>query len=174
MTFEAAYEEGFDFVWRNVRRLGVREASTADVVQEIFVVVHRKLPEFERRSSLTTWLFGITFRVVRDHLRSVQRKNPPTNSEVDAETQADANEPGPHTRLSRLEAARLVQRIVDELDDGRREVFLLAELEQMAVPDIATALGLNLNTVYSRLRAARQQFDEAVARHKARDGWRLR
>src|SRR5262245_51753387 len=74
LTLAEVYETQFDFVWRSARRLGVASLHVDDVVQEVFLVVFRRLAEFEGRSSLKTWLFGITRRVVRDHRRSARRK----------------------------------------------------------------------------------------------------
>ena len=165
------YREHFAFVWRSAKRLGVRDAALDDVVQEVFVIVHRRLEDFEGRSAIRTWLFGITLRVARDHRRSVARKSP--DGAVDPDT-LHATAPGPGETMERVEAMRLLYAILDELDDERREVFVMAELEQMTMPDIATTLGINVNTAYARLRAARQAFEAALARHKARDQWRLR
>ena len=81
--------------------------------------------------------------------------------------------PSPLESASRAEAARRLGAILDELDEDRRAVLILAELEEMSAPEIAEAVGAPLNTVYTRLRLARRDFDEAVARHAARDGWRL-
>jgi len=174
-AFDEIYDEHFAFVWRSVRRLGVADGAVDDVVQEVFIVVHRRLAEFAGRSSLRTWLFGIALRVVRDHRRTLKRKSPHLAHEhEDPETVGDARERGPHESTERAEAARLVRLILDELDDEHREVFVMAELEQMTVPEIADALGENVNTVYSRLRAARQKFEQAAARLRARDGWRMR
>jgi RNA polymerase sigma-70 factor (ECF subfamily) len=177
LVFDDVYEAHFDFVWRSVRRLGVHDDAVDDVVQEIFIVVDRRLQEFEARSSLKTWIFGVALRIVRDHRRQVRRKSPHSlrpEPPDDPETLSDKAERGPHESAAKAEAVRVLRQILDELDDDKREVFVLAELEQMTVPQIAEALELNSNTIYSRLRAARQQFDEAVARHRARDVWRLR
>lgn len=119
----------------------------------------------------STWLFGITLRVARDHKRGVARKNP--EGTIDPDT-LRATSPGPGETMEKAEAVRLLHAILDEMDDDRRAAFVMAELEQMTVPDIATALGLNVNTAYARLRAARQTFEAALARHRARDEWRLR
>jgi RNA polymerase sigma-70 factor, ECF subfamily len=171
-AFERVYEETFDFVWRCARRLGADAASLDDVVQDVFVVVHRRLPEFEGRASLTTWVFGIVRRVVRDHRRTRARKGAGLHGADAARVPARAAGPAEHAE--RAEAARVLNAVLEALTDERREVFVLAELEQMSAPEIAEALGENVNTVYSRLRAARADFDAAVGRHRARDGWRLR
>ena len=173
-TFEAVYEETFDFVWRNARRLGVSDAQVDDAVQETFVVVHRRLAEFEGRSSLRTWIFGVLARVAADHRRATRRKSPHQSGEpVDPDTLADERD-DPHEHAARGEGVRVLHRLLDELDDERRAVFVLAELEQMSAPEIAESLGENINTIYARLRAARQQFDAAAQRERARDQWRLR
>lgn len=172
LAFDDVYRAHFAFVWRSARRLGVRDASLDDVVQEVFVVVHRRLADFEGRSSLKTWLFGITLRVARDHRRSARRKDsdaPP----VDPDT-LRTSAAGPGDDAEKAEAVRLLHALLDELPDERREVFVMAELEQMAMPEIAEALGINLNTAYARLRVARREFEQGLARHRARDEWRLR
>ena len=163
--FEAVYEAHFDFVWRVARRLGVPEGSVDDVVQDVFLVVHRRLAEFEGRSALASWLFAITRRVVHDHRRSARRKSDRCQ-ELPAEL-ADGGQPGPREAAARAEAVRILHGLLDQLADDRREVFVLAELEQMTAPEIAEALEVNVNTVYSRLRAARQDFEQALARRQA-------
>jgi RNA polymerase sigma-70 factor, ECF subfamily len=176
-SFEAIYEEHFDLVWRTVRRLGVPDALVDDAVQEVFVVVHRRLDDFEGRSSQKTWICAIVARVASDTRRAIRRKSPHTRSpeaSVDADTVPDERGDDPHDRSVHREGVRLLHRLLDELDDDKRAVFVLAELEEMSAPEIARALGLNVNTVSARLRAARSELDKAAQRERARDGWRLR
>jgi RNA polymerase sigma-70 factor (ECF subfamily) len=173
-AFANVYEEQFAFVWRSACRLGVEPSHLDDVVQETFVVVHRRLSEFEGRSSIKTWLFGILVNVVRAHQRAFRKGHArwsPAAAGPDPETVVDPSA-SPHEYAARAEAARLVMQLVAGLDDDKRAIFVLAELEQMSAPDIALALGVALNTVYSRLRLARQDFAAAAARHRARDEWR--
>jgi RNA polymerase sigma-70 factor (ECF subfamily) len=171
LVFDEVYREHFAFVWRAAKRLGVTDGSLDDVVQEVFVVVHRRLGDFEGRSSLKTWLFGIALRVVRDHRRALRRR--PIEPEVDPDAlQSSAN--GPAENAEKAEAVRVLHALLDQLADERREVFVMADLEQMTMPEIAEALGINVNTAYARLRLARQEFEQALARHRARDEWRLR
>jgi RNA polymerase sigma-70 factor, ECF subfamily len=176
--FEEVYAEHFPFVWRSVRRLGVDPSAVDDTVQEIFLVVHRRLAEFEARASMKTWLFGIVLRVVRQHRRTLRRKPAQLGGaaamDPDVEGVRDAAGRGPHEQMAEREAVRALHAILDEIDDEKRAVFVLAELEQMTVPEIAEAVEANVNTVYSRLRAARRDFDQAVLRHRARDQWRER
>lgn len=163
-SFERVYEAHFDFVWRTTRRLGVGDYAVDDVVQEVFLVVHRQLPKFEGRSAVKTWLYGVTRRVVSDHRRKLRRRG---HQEPVPETLA-SHRAGPHERAEQNEAARLLHAILDAMPDDKREVFVLAELEQMSAPEIAEALGANLNTVYSRIRKARKVFESALARRQAR------
>lgn len=164
LEFAAVYEDHFAFVWRSLRRLGVAEAQLDDAAQDVFLVVYRRLPDFEGRSSLKTWIFGIVLKVVRTYKRTAARK-PTEPLEGDVPARASAAE----ELTDAARAARLVQSLLEELDDAPRAVFVLAELEEMTAPEISAALGVNLNTVYSRLRAARRDFDAALARHRARN-----
>ena len=136
-----------------------------DGAQDVFIVVHRRLAEFEGRSSLKSWLFGIARRVAHDHRRRIGRKE---RTEELPETVADPGGSTPAHDAERAEAVRTLHEILTALDDDKREVFVLAELEQMTVPEIAEAIGANVNTVYSRLRAARAAFEQAVQRRLAR------
>ncbi len=140
-----------------------------DVVQEIFLVVHRRLGEFEGRSSPRTWLFGITLRVVRDHRRTYQRKEAPLAGSVPEDLDA-LLAPGrsPDDAAQVAEATRVLHALLDALDDEKRAIFVMADLEELPVPEIAEALGVNVNTAYSRLRVARREFEQALARYRAR------
>ena len=171
-TFSGVYEEHFPFVWRNARRLGIPESHLDDVVQEVFLVVHRKLDEFEGRSSVRTWLFGIVLRTVRDHWRAVRRKPAelgPQAGDIDVETVHEPEDRGPHAAAAQAEAVRRLHALLDTLGQEKREIFVLAELEQLSVVEIAELLEVNLNTAYARLRAARAEFEGALVRQRASD-----
>lgn len=165
LGFVALYEAHVDFVWRNARRMGVPDASLEDVVQDVFVVAHRRLRDFERRSAVTTWLFGILLRVIKDHRRAAARhaaRVAGLSAQATGEPQADS---GPLEDVARREAMRLLHRLLGVLDDEKRSVFVLVELEQISVTDAARTLGVNVNTAHARLRAARTLFQAALARH---------
>jgi RNA polymerase sigma-70 factor, ECF subfamily len=171
LDFSEVYEQMFPFVWRTVRRLGVDASAHEDVCQEVFVVVHRRLPEFRGRSSLKTWVFGIVVNVVQAHRRSLRRKSPAhrgTGEIVDPELLAGPSNLSPYEAMTRAEAARVAHELLSSLDEEKRVVLLLAELEEMPAAEIARGIGVNVNTVYARLRAARQAFSDAVHRHHAR------
>lgn len=165
-AFDDVYEEYFDFVWRSARKLGVADASIDDVVQDVFLVVHRRLDVFEGRSSLKTWLFAIVLRVVSDYRRTKRRKGglaPLPDEIIDLRCSSPAHD------AERAESVALLGRLLDELDEAKRTVFVLAELEDATAPEMAEMLGIPLNTVYSRLRAARIEFERALSRHRARE-----
>ncbi len=157
--FEALYEQHFDFVWRTVRYLGVPDASVDDAVQDTFLVAHRRLADFEARSSPRTWLFAIALRVVSDHRRS-QRRRGRLHDELKSAPSAEPNTP--HDHAERAQARSMLLGALARLSEQQRAVFVLSELEQMSAPEIVQALDVNLNTVYSRLRAARREFERAV------------
>jgi RNA polymerase sigma-70 factor (ECF subfamily) len=167
-SFDAVYGEHFAFVFRTLRRLGVPESHVEDAVQEAFVVVHRRLAEFEGRASIKTWLFRIVWRIAQDHRRDARKGR----GEVDPDTLA-ADTAAPNERSEAEQARRVLAEILEEMDEDKRVVFVLAELEQLSLREIAAALSENVNTVTSRLRAARQAFDRAVHRRRAQEEWRL-
>jgi RNA polymerase sigma-70 factor (ECF subfamily) len=162
--FREIYDSHFDFVYRSARRLGVHERSLDDAAQDVFIVVHRRLADFEGRSGIKTWLYGITRRVAKDYRRRVGRKEQgmvPTDGLASTGTRPDEN-------AAKREAVQVLETILSTLDPAKREVFVLAEMEQMTAPEISEALSVNLNTVYSRLRNARAEFEKAVSRHLAK------
>jgi RNA polymerase sigma-70 factor (ECF subfamily) len=170
-TFDAVYEENFGFIWRAARRLGIDISDTDDVVQEVFVIAHRRLPEFEGRAQVRTWLFKILVRVVRHYFRSQQRKpgHRPATSGSELESLRDPRGHGPAEAVERADAVRVLDGLLARLDADKREVFVLAEIEELSSVEIAEILGANLNTIYSRLRAARQEFARAVARFRTQE-----
>ncbi len=160
-AFDDVYRDHFGFVWRSLRALGVAPAHIDDAVQETFLVVHRRLAAFEGRSRLETWLFGIARRIASHHRRSTGRRRSEPLITEPAATSAS-----PFDAASQNEATKLVAAILDELDEDRRVILALVEIEQLPVPEVAEILELNLNTAYSRLRLARRDFEEAVNRRR--------
>jgi RNA polymerase sigma-70 factor, ECF subfamily len=165
---EALYEAHFDFVWRSLRRLGVEEALVEDAAQDVFLVVHRRLAEFQGRASPKTWLFAIALNVAHTYRRSSRRRDAVLRPPVDLERVIDETAHSPQEAALLAERRRLLYRVLDDLDGEQRAVFVLVELEMMSAPEAAEALGANVNTVYTRLRAARQAFALAADRHRKR------
>ena len=175
MSPAALYETHLQFVWRNLRRFGVSDELLEDAAQDVFVTVHRRWDSYDpRASSIETWLFGIVIRVAHYHRRTLRRRLArlvPWLSESRLHEVSSGLE-GPLETTAKREAVHLLDRMLDELGDHQREILVLVDVEQIAVPEASAMLGINLNTAYTRLRAARQRFQNAVNRLRASEGAR--
>jgi RNA polymerase sigma-70 factor (ECF subfamily) len=162
-SFRGLYEAHVDFVWRNLRRLGVYEADVEDRTQEVFVVAHRRFDQFEDRGhGPRAWLFQIVLRVASDARRH-RRRHPEDPDGGDALGRAAVEAPQAEALL-RSEALSQLDAALDTIDVARRAVLVLHEIEEMTAPEIAELLGIPLNTVYSRLRVARAELEQALGR----------
>jgi RNA polymerase sigma-70 factor (ECF subfamily) len=166
-SFQAVYRKYFDFVWSNARRLGVEPGAMDDVVQEIFIVIHGKLHGLERPEALRSWIYGIVRRTVSTHRRDGRSRAAGLTVGVDVEIQSLA--PTPFEQTATNAELELLDQLLANLDEPKREVFALVELEELTVPEAAEALEIPLNTAYSRLRAARRAFEAALARLERRN-----
>jgi RNA polymerase sigma-70 factor (ECF subfamily) len=164
VSFREVYDTYFSFAWRSAANRGVPSAALDDVVQEVFIVVHRKLPEFEGRSSLRTWIAGIVRRVVADYVK--KRGNRPAGDEP-LEREPAAHSESMHG-VEHKAALELLDSLLAKMSEEQREVFVLHEIEHMSGTEIAELTLSNENTVWTRLRAARRIFQEGVARQRAR------
>jgi RNA polymerase sigma-70 factor (ECF subfamily) len=162
LSFDHVYDTHFRFVWRVLRALGLPDSLVEDAVQDVFVVVHRRLPEFEVRSDIRTWLYRIAAWVVTSERRRLRRDS--TMEPIG--DQITDNVDGPFELTAKSEAARIVEGILAQMDDDKRLVFLLIDLEEMKASEVGELLGLNVNTVSSRLRLAREQFRRLMTRGK--------
>jgi RNA polymerase sigma-70 factor (ECF subfamily) len=169
-AFTAIYEQHFDLVWRLLRRLGVRASDVDDALQEVFLALHHSLPRFRGDCSLKTWIVGITLRVASATTRRQSARQQPAWSE----TELLDPSPDPFDEMARSEAVQALYAVLDELDPDKREVFVLAEIEEMSLGDVAKILDANVNTLSSRLRAARKQFDAALRRRQAQERSKVR
>jgi RNA polymerase sigma-70 factor, ECF subfamily len=153
-TFEALYQQHFAYIWRALRCLGVPASAIDDAAQEVWVVVHRRLSEFEGRSQLKTWLFGIALNVNRNRRRSLRRR--PPEHELPPEVASSTHDPA--LEQEGREAWQLVSEYLSTLDEPRREVFVCCLLQGLSAPEAAELTGLPLATVYDRVRALRRSF----------------
>jgi RNA polymerase sigma-70 factor (ECF subfamily) len=168
LTPRQLYDSHFSFVWRNLRRLGVPDVILEDAAQDVFLVVHRRWESFDSRwSSVETWLFGILLRVARNHRRSLRRRSWAIPSTGDVVEVVPSPAAGPAELVARREAVALLDRLLDSLDEDKRSIIVLVDVEQLSVPQAAEALEVNLNTAYWRLRTARTQLRKSLARIRA-------
>jgi RNA polymerase sigma-70 factor (ECF subfamily) len=162
-AFRTMYEAHVDFVWRNLRRLGVTFAEADDKTQEVFVIAHRRFAEFEDRGhGPRAWIFQIVLRVASDARR--HRRRHPEDPDGGDSLQRQAVEASQADDFARREQLDRLDRALETIDVGRRAVLVLHEIEEMTAPEIAETLGIPLNTVYSRLRVARGELEAAVER----------
>jgi RNA polymerase sigma-70 factor, ECF subfamily len=161
-AFSRVFREHVRYVWRALRYLGVREADLDDVCQEVFLVVHRKLEHFEGGPALRAWLYAIAVRVAADYRKSAyQRRERPA---------AEPNENGVAAAAAgQVEARQELQALLDCLDEAKREVLVLYQLEGFSMPEVAEILGVPVQTAYTRMHAARSRVEEVARR---RESWR--
>ena len=155
LAFEEVYAQHYRFVWRVLRARGLPAAAVDDAVQDVFVVVHRRLPDFDGRNGIRTWLFRIASWVVaheRRRFRTTRGHEP-----IEEVSISDAG-PGPFEMAARSQAIRTLERILTRMDEEKRIVFVLMDVEEMKAHEVAELLSVNVNTVYSRLRLAREQL----------------
>ncbi len=161
-------QEHLDFVWRCLRRFGVPAADADDAAQQVFLVAADKLSDVpvERERA---FLFATAARVAANARRSIRRRQ----SAYDSLSQAPEEPSASQDELSdQLRARALLDQVMADMPDDLREVFVLFEIEEISIQDIATTLEIPIGTVGSRLRRARQAFQQAVTRHRARIGFR--
>jgi RNA polymerase sigma-70 factor (ECF subfamily) len=169
-NFDAIVAEHGPYVWRVLRRLGVRAADIDDVWQETFIVVHRKLGSFEGRAQLRTWLSAIAVRVASDYRSRAYRRREQATDEL-PEGPRDADGPNSqHDQLVEQQRRALLDRLIAELKPEQREVIVLYEFAELPMQEVAEALGCPLQTAYSRLHAARKALESAARRETARKG----
>ena len=133
-------------------------------MHDVFIVVQRRLDEYDGRASMTTWLYHITRGVVSNYRRGKTREA----RRLEVVGQTPARRPtDPEGMTAKKQAAQLVQIFLDGLDEDKRQVFELVDIEGMPVPEAAKICDIKLNTAYSRLRAARKLFSDAAHRMRA-------
>jgi RNA polymerase sigma-70 factor (ECF subfamily) len=164
--FSAVYAAEFDFVWRCLRALGVATADLDDAAQEVFVILHRRLANLRDPNDLRGWIYGVVRNIAANHKRGTRRKLASVNA---LERQPIPTSSTPLDNTLALEAATSLERFLHTLDSEKREVFVLAEIEEWTIPEVAKVVGVPLNTAYTRLRAARLEFERFIAGRRSHD-----
>jgi RNA polymerase sigma-70 factor (ECF subfamily) len=164
--FDAIFEQEFSYVWRTLGRLGIREVDREDLANEVFFQVYRRLPTVDFERPLRPWLFAFAFRIASGHRRLARNR---LEQSVGLPEVTDGA-PGADEAMERRESRELVDRGLESLELDQRAVFALHEIDGCAMPEIAAALAIPLNTAYSRLRLARIRFATTVRRIKLQQG----
>jgi RNA polymerase sigma-70 factor, ECF subfamily len=167
-SFKELHREYLNFVWSTARRFGTAPSEMEDVIQEVFMVIHTRLHTLQKPESLRSWIYSVVRRVASSHRRIV-RSTAPVHSSDSPFKEALSREPTPLEQTERSTAVRLLMSLLETLDEEKRELFALVEIEELSVPEAAEILDVPVNTAYSRLRSARQEFETALARHEARN-----
>ena len=165
LEFRALFEKHFAYVWHTLRRLGVRERDLDDVAHDVFVEVYRARDRYDPTRAPLAWLFGFAFRFAARHRRKASHR-------LEVLDEADERPDAAPTALDHLldtEALGIAHRALEAIDIDRRAVFLMHEVDGFSMPEIAEALAIPVNTAYSRLRLAREEFRERVRRLRLRE-----
>ncbi len=167
-SFDAVYEREFDYVWTTLRRMGVTEASLPDATHDVFVVVFRRLGDFDPARPLRPWLFGISYRVASDRraLAYNRRETPSELPDIDSGALAQ------DVALERSQRRAMVHDALAKVDEGQRAVLIAHDLEDRPMAEIATELEIPVKTAYSRLRLAREALTRALERALRKRGER--
>ena len=167
-TFRALFKAEASYVWRTLKRLGVAPRELDDVTHEVFIQVYRRLSDYDPSRPLRPWLFGFAYRIASDHRKLARNRYEKMADEVERHDER----PSAFDQLAQAEDRALVAAALETLDLEKRAVFVLHEIDECPIPEVAQALGIPLNTAYSRLRVARERFAEAVRRARLEGGAR--
>jgi RNA polymerase sigma-70 factor (ECF subfamily) len=151
-----AFQSELAYLFRTLRRLGVRSEDLEDAAHEVFIVLDRKWSAYDASRPLRPYLFGIAMRVVAAGRRRQQREEPRILRELPGESVP------PDEAAEAAQARELVLRALEHIPLQRRAVFVMHDIDEMQMRDIAEALSIPLFTGYSRLRKARREFEAAV------------
>ncbi len=164
-AFTAVYEQSFDYVWHSLRRLGVAERDLEDVTQEVFVIVHRKLDQYDASLPLKPWLFGIAVRTAAN-FRRLSRHGKEVSQD---RSEIDGQEPDQDKALQSRQIRELLIAALQKVVLERRALIILHDIDGCSMPEISTSMNIPLNTAYSRLRLGREELAQALGALRAKE-----
>lgn len=162
-SFAEIFRAHAPYVWRCLRRMGVDAGDVDDVLQEVFLVVHRRLGDYDGRASMKAWIYGICIRKASDHRKLAHKKRERVMEDV---PEGASSVGGPEASVAGRRALARLDEALAELDDDKRAAFVLYEIEGLGVAEVAAAVGVPLQTAYSRLTAARKHVELALRDHR--------
>jgi RNA polymerase sigma-70 factor (ECF subfamily) len=160
LDFSRLFESEFGYAWNSLRRLGVRPADVEDQVHELFLRAHKHFEKLDLARPVRPWLYAFAVRVASEYRRAPRnrRETPGPMDEL-----RDSS-PNVEEQVARAEVQAQVLMALESLDLDRAAVLVGVDIDGHSGPDMAHALGIPLNTVYSRLRLARADFKLAFGR----------
>ena len=159
-AFPAAFESEQSYLCHSLRRLGVPPAHVEDVAQEVFLKAFQCFGSYDPARPLRPWLFGIAVRIAANFRRQASLKYEEAGELPDVATDGRT----PEEEVAAQRARQLLMRVLEPLDEDKRAVFVLHEIDGLSIPEAAEVLGVPVNTAYTRLRAARHRFAEELRR----------
>lgn len=164
--FERIFDAEYDYVYCSLRRLGVQERDLEDVAHDVFVTVYANLGRYDAARPLRPWLFAFAFRLASDYRRLARHR---TTLGVETEAVTAPGRSAEDAAMDR-EAAGIVERALEAMPIEQRAVFVMYEIDETPMKEIAETLEIPVNTAYSRLRLARAAFAEAARRETGAGG----
>ena len=161
LSFQAIYHAHVGYLWNSLRRLGVAERDLEDVAHDALLAIHAKLGDYDASRPLRPWLFGFAYRVAADYRKRARRRLPVEDG--DAQESVDSSPDAEAEAIAREQRAA-VARTLASMPVERAAVLTMMDIDGCSAPEVASALGIPINTVYSRLRVARDEFATSVKR----------
>lgn len=161
VLFRDLFASESSYVWSTLRRLGVRRDDLEDLTHDVLIAAYQQLDVFDRSRAARPWLFGIAFRIVSAHRRRMCNRR---EQLLERELDPIDDHPGAQAALEAGQARQILHGALDELSLEVRATFVLAELDEVPMKEVAASLGIPLNTAYSRVRLAREQIERSLRR----------
>jgi RNA polymerase sigma-70 factor (ECF subfamily) len=164
IDFTSVFRAHAAYAWRLLRRLGVAERDAHDVCHDVFIIIHRRLAHIRAQSSVRSFVYSVCVRAASDYRRSarVRRERLSDDSVVDAGATPRSEMPDKVVEHRRLTAFLMAH--LERMEDAKREVFVLYEMDELTMAEVAEIVGCPPQTAYSRLHAARKEIRAAFAR----------
>ncbi len=157
----AIYKEECSYVWNGLRRLGVQARDLEDLVHDVFVIVNRRLADFDCKRAIRPWLYGITLRVASDYRNSARNRHEVLSADI---PESHTGSPRPDEELASEQNRDLIMEALEALDFKNRVIFVMHDINEHTLAEAAAELDVPMATLYSRLRVGREQFTAAARR----------
>ncbi|MEI9949507.1 MAG: sigma-70 family RNA polymerase sigma factor [Pseudomonadota bacterium] len=155
LSIDSLIAQHYAFIWRVLRGLGLSRADAEDATQQVFMIAARKLDSIDPDRA-RSFVYGAAVRVANNARRGLRRRREVLASQTPDEPESESR--GPEKMAELVQARELLAKVLDQLEENHRRMIVLAEIEQLEVPEIASLEGVPVGTAASRLRVAREKF----------------